>query len=168
MKLPVVDEKAGQAMEEAILSAQKDGDSVGGVVECMALGLPVGLGDPFFDSLESEMAHMMFSVPAVKAIEFGEGFGFAALFGSEANDSLHYEGGNPISLTNHNGGALGGISSGSPLLFRLAMKPTASIGKRQRTIDISKKKTQIFPSAAATTPVSFPGPFRSLKTQRPW
>ena len=106
----------------------------------MALGLPVGLGDPFFDSLESEMAHMMFSVPAVKAISFGEGFGFASLYGSEANDSLHYEGGTPKALTNHNGGVLGGISSGSPLLFTLAVKPTASIGKRQRTIDISKKE----------------------------
>ena len=138
--VPVMDEKAGKAMEEAILSAQKEGDSVGGVVECMALGLPVGLGDPFFDSLESEMAHMMFSVPAVKAISFGEGFGFASLYGSEANDSLHYEGGTPKALTNHNGGVLGGISSGSPLLFTLAVKPTASIGKRQRTIDISKKE----------------------------
>ena len=140
MKLPVMDEKAGKAMEEVILSAQKEGDSVGGVVECMACGLPVGLGDPFFDSLESEMAHMMFSVPAVKAISFGEGFGFASLYGSEANDSLHYEGGTPKALTNHNGGVLGGISSGSPLLFTLAVKPTASIGKRQRTIDISKKE----------------------------
>ena len=140
MKLPVVDEAAGKAMEEAILSAQKEGDSVGGVVECMASGLPVGLGDPFFDSLESEMAHIMFSVPAVKGISFGSGFGFASLYGSEANDSLHYEEGKPVALTNHNGGVLGGISSGSPLLFTLAVKPTASIGKRQRTINISTKE----------------------------
>lgn len=99
-------------------------------------------------------------MPAVKAISFGEGFGFASLYGSEANDSLHYEGGTPKALTNHNGGVLGGISSGSPLLFTLAVKPTASIGKRQRTIDISKRKIQTFPSADATTPALFPGPFR--------
>ncbi|MGN0954855.1 chorismate synthase [Dialister sp.] len=139
-KLPVIDEEKGKAMEEAILAAQKEGDSVGGMVECMICGLPMGLGDPFFDSLESEMSHMMFSVPAVKGIEFGSGFGFASLFGSEANDSLHYAGEKPVSLTNHNGGVLGGISSGSPVLFRLAVKPTASIGKRQKTIDIAKKE----------------------------
>ena len=135
--LPVMEEGAKKAMEEAILSAKREQDSVGGVVECMITGLPAGLGDPFFDSLESEMAHIMFSVPAVKGIEFGEGFSFGNLFGSEANDSLHYEEGKPVSLTNHNGGVLGGISCGSPLLFRLAVKPTASIGKRQRTINIS-------------------------------
>lgn len=140
MKLPVIEEEKRKAMEDIILSAQKAGDSVGGIVECIVTGLPVGLGDPFFDSLESEMARMMFSVPAVKAIEFGEGFGFASLFGAEANDSLHYEQGRPVALTNHNGGVLGGISSGSPVLFRLAVKPTASIGRRQRTIDISKKE----------------------------
>ena len=127
-------------MEEEIRTYREKGDSVGGIIECMAQGLPVGAGDPFFDSAESEIAHMMFSVPAVKAIEFGEGFGFASLFGAEANDSLHYEGGHPVALTNHNGGVLGGISSGSPVLFRLAVKPTASIGRRQRTIDISKKE----------------------------
>lgn len=168
MKLPVIEEEKRKAMEDIILSAQKAGDSVGGIVECIVTGLPVGLGDPFFDSLESEMAHMMFSVPAVKAIEFGEGFGFASLFGAEANDSLHYEQGRPVALTNHNGGVLGGISSGSPVLFRLAVKPTASIGRRQRTIDISKKRIRIFPLAAATIPALFPGLSRLLKMRRLW
>lgn len=137
-KLPVLDEEKGKEMEEAILSAQKEGDSVGGIVECQILGLPAGLGDPFFDSLESELAHMMFSVPAVKGIEFGEGFRFAGFKGSEANDEMIYDEGCVKTVTNHNGGILGGISGGSPVNFRLAVKPTASIGKRQHTVDISR------------------------------
>lgn len=138
LKLPVLDEEKGKEMEEEILSAQKEGDSVGGIVECQIMGLPVGLGDPFFDSLESELAHMMFSVPAVKGLEFGEGFGFARLKGSEGNDEMSYEEGKVEVVTNHNGGILGGISGGSPVNFRLAVKPTASIGKKQHTVDISR------------------------------
>lgn len=136
-KLPVLTESIGQQMEETILAAKQEGDSVGGIVECMAIGLPVGLGDPFFDSLESALSHMMFSIPAVKGIEFGDGFALATMKGSEANDPMAYKEGEPSVVTNHNGGILGGISNGNPLLFRVAIKPTASIGKEQHTINIS-------------------------------
>lgn len=136
-KLPVLTESIGQQMEEEILAAKNEADSIGGVVECMAIGLPVGLGDPFFDSLESELAHMMFSIPAVKGIEFGDGFDLAGMHGSEANDPMAYAEGKPTVTANHNGGILGGISNGAPLLFRVAIKPTASIGKEQHTVNIT-------------------------------
>lgn len=140
MRLPVLDREAGQAMEAQILIAQKAGDSTGGIVECILCGLPAGLGDPFFDSLESCMAHMMFSIPAVKGLEFGDGFRFSRLYGSQANDAMHYHDGRVESLSNHNGGILGGITSGAPVLFRTVVKPTASIDKRQHTVDIEKKE----------------------------
>ena len=140
MRLPVIDGEQGAAMEEAILAAQKEGDSVGGQIECMALGLPVGMGEPFFDSLESEMAHMVFSIPAVKSISFGDGETLAGMRGSEANDPMRYENGKVKTITNHNGGVLGGISNGNPPRFTVTIKPTASIGKRQETVDISKKE----------------------------
>ncbi len=142
-KLPVLTETIGQQMEAEILKAKQEGDSVGGVVECMMTGLPIGLGDPFFDSLESELAHMMFSVPAVKGIEFGEGFGMALLKGSEANDAMQYDNGKPVVTTNHNGGILGGISNGAPVIFRVAIKPTPSIGKEQHTVNISTKENTL-------------------------
>lgn len=140
MRLPVIDGGQGAAMKEAILAAQKEGDSVGGQIECMALGLPVGMGEPFFDSLESEMGHMAFSIPAVKSISFGDGETLAGMRGSEANDPMRYENGKVKTITNHNGGVLGGISNGNPLRFTVTIKPTASIGKRQETVDISKKE----------------------------
>ncbi len=139
-RLPVLDREAGKRMEDAIISAGREKDSVGGVIECMVCGLPAGLGDPFFDSAESGLAHMMFSIPAVKGIEFGDGFGLAEMKGSEANDAIRYGNSGVVFETNHNGGILGGITSGAPLLFRVAVKPTASIGKKQRTIDISLKE----------------------------
>lgn len=139
-KLPVLTKDVGEKMEEAILDAKAEGDSVGGIVECMVTGLPAGLGDPFFDSLESELSHMMFSIPAVKGIEFGDGFGLAAMKGSAANDCMHWANGKVETTTNHNGGILGGISSGSPVIFRLAIKPTASIGKSQPTVNLAEKK----------------------------
>lgn len=142
-KLPVLTSDAGKKMEEEILQAKNEGDSVGGIVECMVMGLPTGLGDPFFDSLESELAHMMFSVPAVKGIEFGEGFGMASLKGSEANDPMEYINEKVVATTNQNGGILGGISSGSPVIFRLAVKPTPSIGKEQHTVNISSKENTL-------------------------
>ena len=142
-KLPVLTGAIGKQMEEAILQAKNEQDSVGGIVECMVTGLPIGLGDPFFDSLESELAHMMFSVPAVKGIEFGEGFGMAHMKGSQANDPMAYENGNPVVTTNHNGGILGGISNGAPVLFKLAIKPTPSIGKEQHTVNLSTKENTL-------------------------
>ena len=98
-------------------------------------GLPAGIGDPFFDSVESQLSHMMFSVPAVKGIEFGDGFALADLRGSQANDAFYYDGDTVKTRTNHNGGINGGITNGMPVVFRLAVKPTASISQKQETID---------------------------------
>lgn len=101
----------------------------------MVTGLPAGIGDPFFDSVESQLSHMMFSVPAVKGIEFGDGFALADLRGSQANDAFYYDGDVVKTRTNHNGGINGGITNGMPVVFRLAVKPTASISQKQETID---------------------------------
>lgn len=133
--LPVLDREKAAVMEERIVAAKNDLDSVGGVIECMVTGLPAGLGDPFFDSVESCISHMMFSVPAVKGIEFGDGFALTGLRGSAANDAFYYENGVVKTKTNHNGGINGGITNGMPLVFRLAVKPTSSISQPQDTID---------------------------------
>ncbi|MDR0570292.1 MAG: chorismate synthase [Clostridiales Family XIII bacterium] len=126
---------ASEPMEAAIMEARSDGDSVGGVVECAVFGVPGGLGDPFFGSVESRLASMLFSVPAVKGVEFGRGFAFAGMRGSAANDALRVEAGAISSVTNNNGGILGGISNGMPIITRVAFKPTASIGKPQMSVD---------------------------------
>ena len=110
---------------------------MGGVVEVMATGMPPGIGDPFFDSLESRLSHALFSVPAVKGIEFGTGFGIASLKGSEANDPMTFAGGAVKTTRNHNGGITGGITNGMPVLLRVAIKPTPSIGLPQQTVDLS-------------------------------
>ncbi len=133
---PVLDDGAGEKMQEWILAKKEEQDSVGGVVECGVVGLPTGLGDPFFGSVESRISQMMFSIPAVKGIEFGAGFGFATLCGSEANDAFQVTDGKIDTKTNHNGGINGGITNGMPLLFRVAVKPTPSIGKEQQTVNL--------------------------------
>lgn len=138
--LPVLDHAAGEAMEKRILQAKAEQNSVGGIIEAMAVNLPAGLGAPYFDSVESRLSHALFSVPAVKGIEFGEGFGFAKLEGDKANDQLCYEDGKVRCLTNNNGGITGGISNGMPLLFRVAIKPTPSIAREQKTVDLSTGK----------------------------
>ena len=134
--LAVVDDRAGQAMLAAIYEASAQGDSVGGVVECCVLGLPAGLGDPMFDGLENRIARTAFGIPAVKGIEFGAGFSAAALRGSENNDPFRVENGRVVTETNRHGGILGGISTGMPLLFRCAFKPTPSIIKPQRSVNL--------------------------------
>ena len=106
----------------------------------MITGLPAGIGDPFFDSVESQLSHMMFSVPAVKGIEFGDGFALAELRGSQANDDFYYDGDVVKTRTNHNGGINGGITNGMPIIFRLVVKPTASISQKQETIDTDTKE----------------------------
>lgn len=139
--LPTLDKKKAQTMAETIIHAKDNLDSVGGVIECMAIGLPAGLGNPFFDSVESELAHMMFSVPATKGIEFGDGFAMAGLRGSTANDSFYYDTDGAVKTrTNHNGGINGGITNGMPLLFRVVVKPTSSISQEQQTIDTDTKE----------------------------
>ncbi|MDR3295300.1 MAG: chorismate synthase [Clostridiales Family XIII bacterium] len=134
LKFPA-SEAAGEKMREAIRLAKEDGDSVGGVVETVAFGVPGGLGDPFFASLESRIAALFFSIPAVKGVEFGDGFPLSALRGSEANDEIYAEDGRIFARSNHNGGILGGISNGMPILVRAAVKPTASIALLQQTVD---------------------------------
>ena len=131
-------------MEKEILKAAGEGDSVGGIVEGVALNLPVGLGEPIFDSLDSEIARMMFNIPAVKGVEFGAGFRSASLRGSENNDPYAIRDGKIITLSNNAGGVLGGISTGMPIVLRVAFKPTSSISKRQRTVDLSRmEETEI-------------------------
>ena len=135
---PVIDDAIGEQMQSCILTAKGALNSVGGVIEAMAINLPSGLGAPYFDSVESHLSQMLFSVPAVKGIEFGEGFGFAQLTGAEANDQMHYEEGKVRCYTNHNGGITGGLTNGMPLVFRVAMKPTASISREQKTVSMAE------------------------------
>ena len=128
-----------QQMEEAVLAARDKQDSVGGVLECMVTGLPAGLGAPFFDSVESVLSHLLFAIPAVKGVEFGEGFGFASMRGSQANDPFRMENGEVTTESNHSGGINGGIANGMPIVFRTAVKPTPSIYKEQDTVDYIAK-----------------------------
>lgn len=134
---PVLDDEAGERMREAILSAKMDLDSVGGVIECAAVGLPAGLGDPMFDGVENRLAAALFGIPAVKGVEFGDGFGASARRGSENNDPFRVENGKIVTETNHAGGILGGITTGMPVTLRVAFKPTASIAKPQKTVSLS-------------------------------
>ena len=131
----VLDEEKGQAMREAIEQAAARGDSVGGMLETAVLGLPAGVGEPWFDTVEGVLSHALFSVPAVKGVEFGAGFAFADMTGSQANDPLRISDGHTVTATNHNGGVNGGISNGMPLLFRCAVKPTPSISLQQQTVN---------------------------------
>ena len=135
--LPLIDRSKAKDIESVIETARDAGDSVGGTIECMALGLPAGIGNPFFNSIESVLSHLLFAVPAVKGVEFGSGFDMANMHASEANDAYYYdEDGNVKTKTNHNGGITGGISNGMPVVFRVAVKAPSSITKTQETINI--------------------------------
>lgn len=134
---PVLSDERGGEMRQAILNAKAERDSVGGVIECAVLGLPAGLGEPDFGgNVEGIFSQHLFAVPGVKAVGFGDGFGFAALRGSEANDRLFMRNGEVTSDTNHSGGVNGGITNGLPILFEVAMRPTASIAQSQRTVNM--------------------------------
>ncbi len=135
---PVLDEQAGLKMREMIEAARLAQDSVGGIVECGIIGVPAGVGSPIFDGIENRIASILFGIPAVKGIEFGAGFAAADLRGSENNDSFVMDGGAVRTQTNLHGGILGGISSGMPILFRAAFKPTPSISQPQETVDFQK------------------------------
>ena len=135
MSFAVLDEQKAAEMQAAILAAKAEGDSVGGVLESAVIGLPAGVGEPFFDSLESVLAHALFSIPAVKGVEFGDGFALAELRGSQANDPIRNNGAVQLS-SSHAGGIFGGISVGAPLLMRTAIKPTPTIGKEQDTVTL--------------------------------
>ena len=134
---PVLDDQAGERMQSLILEARQAQDSVGGVIECAATGMPAGLGDPMFGGVENRLASALFGIPAVKGVEFGDGFAAARAHGSENNDPFIMEGGRVAAETNHAGGILGGITSGMPIVLRTAMTPTPSIARPQRTVSLS-------------------------------
>lgn len=136
---PLLEPAMEAPMRQAVEDARLEADSVGGIIEAAACGLPAGLGSPMFGGVENRLAPLLFGIPAVKGVEFGDGFGLAGMRGSQANDAYYYdENGKVATATNHNGGILGGITSGMPLVVRLAVKPTSSIGRPQQTVDLIK------------------------------
>jgi chorismate synthase len=139
-RFPTINDEKARQMEELILKAKSEMDSVGGVIEVGVINPLAGLGSPFFDSVESRLSQMIFSIPGVKGIEFGAGFDITKMKGSESNDEFYYEGSSVKTHTNNNGGILGGITNGMPIIFRVAMKPTSSIARTQRTINMETKE----------------------------
>ena len=134
---PVLDPEQGEKMKAAVLEAAAAGDSSGGVLETAVLGMPAGLGASWFDTVEGLLSHALFSIPAVKGVEFGDGFALAEMKGSEANDPFRMENGRVVTESNHNGGINGGLTNGMPLIFRTAVKPTPSIAAPQRTLNLA-------------------------------
>lgn len=139
---PAVSDAAAAAMQAEIAAARADGDSVGGVIECVVEGLPAGVGDPMFGGLENLISRAIFAIPAVKGIEFGAGFAAARMRGSENNDPFRVENGVVVTETNHCGGILGGISDGMPIVFRAAFKPTPSIARQQRSVSLGQMENK--------------------------
>lgn len=139
-RLPALEVEKSILMKDEINDAKNAGDSVGGVVECIISGIEAGIGEPFFDSLESHISRIMFSIPAIKGIEFGEGFNLAGMRGHDSNDELIVTSQKISHSTNNNGGILGGITNGMPIIFRVAIKPTPSISKTQSTVDLKKMR----------------------------
>ena len=137
---PTLSPEAEERMTSLIEQAHSQGDSVGGILETIVVGVPAGVGGPFFGSVESVLSQLLFSVPAVKGVEFGLGFGFADQFGSQANDPFRMEGDRVVTATNHNGGINGGITNGMPICFRTVVKPTPSIYQKQQTVDIRTRQ----------------------------
>ena len=135
---PVVTDAAGEQMQQAILQAKADGDSVGGVIECVVTGCPAGLGEPMFGGMENRIAQLVFAIPAVKGVEFGVGFAASAMRGSENNDAFCIENSKIQTVTNHCGGILGGITNAMPIVFRAAFKPTPSIRREQQSVSLSR------------------------------
>lgn len=140
--IPTVDYLAAKKMEERVLSLKGELDSAGGVIECAIMNMEKGIGNPIFDAFESRLASLIFSVPAVKGLEFGEGFDVTQLRGSEANDPLYTDGENIYTKTNHDGGINGGITNGMPIVFRTAIKPTASISREQDSVNFVTKTNE--------------------------
>ncbi len=137
-QFPVLDDVAREKMLAVAEAAASEGDSVGGVLETAVIGMPAGVGEPWFDTLEGSLAHILFSVPAVKGVEFGRGFAIADMRGSEANDPIATDGVSVYTTTNNSGGIAGGISNGMPIIFRTAIKPTPSIYKTQGSVSLSR------------------------------
>lgn len=136
--IPVLSDEAGERMAQAVEAARAEADSVGGVIECAAVGLPAGLGSPMFDGVENRLAAALFGVPAVKGVEFGAGFEAAAMRGSQHNDPYIVENGRIMTAKNDAGGIIGGITTGMPVVLKCAMKPTPSIGRPQQTVSLSQ------------------------------
>ena len=132
---PVLSDTAGEEMTRKILDAASQKDSIGGFIETAITGMPAGVGEPWFDSVEGVLSHALFSVGGIKGVSFGAGEGFGALLGSQANDSFAYENGKVVTKTNNNGGVNGGITNGMPIIFNCAVKPTPSIGREQATVN---------------------------------
>ena len=137
---PVINYGRGRQMIDAIATAKEKGDSVGGIIECAIVGLPIGIGDPMFDGIESKIAQIVYGIPAVKGLEFGLGFAAADILGSENNDEYTVNGDKIQTITNNAGGILGGITTGMPLIFRTAIKPTPSIAQPQQTVSLNTNK----------------------------
>ncbi len=143
LEMPVLCEDNRREMLSYIENVRADGDSVGGILSTAVIGMPEGVGEPWFDSVESMLSHALFSIPAVKGVEFGRGFGFSSMRGSDANDPFRVKDGKIVTLTNNNGGVNGGITNGMPITFNLAVKPTPSIYKSQQTVDFEKREDTV-------------------------
>lgn len=139
----VIDPEAGEAMRGEIECARMTSDSVGGIVECGVIGLPVGLGDHPFEGMEGRISSILFSIPAVKAVAFGDGFDFALGYGSTHNDAYRVENGTVVTKTNHCGGIVGGMSTGMPVIFSCAFKPTPSIGCEQESVSLARRENTV-------------------------
>ena len=138
---PVVNPVAGERMQQRISVVKADGDSIGGIIECFATGIPAGIGGPMFGGMESRLSQILYGIPAVKGVSFGSGFGVGIMLGSENNDPYTYKNGSVVTTTNHCGGILGGITNGMPLVLQVAVKPTPSISKPQTTISYTQQTT---------------------------
>ena len=148
----VIDNTMAELMTKAITEAKAQGDSVGGVLETAVIGMPAGVGEPWFDSVESMLSHALFGVPAVKGVEFGEGFALTDMLGSKANDSFYLDGDTVKTKTNNNGGINGGITNGMPIIFRTAIKPTPTISKEQETIDFINNENTVIAAGGRHDP----------------
>ena len=142
MRFALIDETKRADMEKRVMEAAKSGDSVGGIIECAVIGIPAGVGSPFFESVESVLSSLLFSVPAVKGVSFGAGFSFAGMRGSEANDAYTLKDGRITAKTNNNGGILGGITNGMPVVFEAVIKPTPSISMPQDTVNLDTNEEE--------------------------
>lgn len=139
-RFPVINKDIESKLAVLIKNAKSSNDSLGGVIESTVIGLPVGVGEPLFGSIESRLSQLLFAVPGIKGVEFGSGFKLAEMTGSEANDPYRYENGRIVTKSNHNGGVLGGMSTGMPVILRVAVKPTPSIGVTQQTVNLKTGK----------------------------
>ena len=148
----VLDDKKGEEMIKKIEETAAENDSVGGVLETVVTGLPAGVGEPWFDTVESMLSHTLFSIPAVKGVEFGAGFSCADMLGSEMNDAFFFDGDIVQTITNNNGGINGGITNGMPVVFRCAVKPTPTIAKEQETVDFTKNENATIASKGRHDP----------------